>query len=169
MKYLECLREDFRANTGNSKGLFIVMSFRPAHSAGATQNTILRLAGKIPVLIYKIFVNWILCIDLDHHVNAGPGLRIFHGQGLVVNGETTLGRSVTLRHNTTVGNKVAGDASPIIGSGVDVGANSVIIRPVHIADEAVVAAGSVVVHDVAEGDVVAGNPARSIDSVRKTS
>ena len=45
------------------------------------------------------------------------------------------------------------------------GANSTILPGVTIGEGALVGAGSVVVHDVPAGAVVAGNPARVINSV----
>ena len=53
-------------------------------------------------------------------------------------------------------------ACPVLGDGVDVGANSVIIGAIKIGDRAVIGAGAVVVKDVPPGAVVAGNPARVI-------
>lgn len=162
MSLRKCLHEDMRANKGNTKGLFIVAFFRVANAAGTANGVLLRAAGVIPVLSYKIIVNWALGIDLDYRVTASPGLRLFHGQGLVVNGTTIIGRNVTLRQNTTIGNKAEDGASPVIGSNVDVGANSVILGPIHIGSDVIIGAGSVVVHDVADKNIVAGNPARSI-------
>lgn len=154
---IEYLRQDFRANAGNSKGLFIVVAFRLANVAGVTKNVIFRVIGKLPVFIYKILINWILCVELDYKIKAGPGLRVFHGQGLVVNGDTVLGSNVTLRHNTTIGNRVAGGRSPVIEEGVDIGANSVIIGALNVGKNAVIGAGSVVVAGVPVS--VVGNPA----------
>ena len=51
---------------------------------------------------------------------------------------------------------------PIIGDNVDIGSNSVLLGAIKIGDNAVIGAGAVVLHDVPPGDVVAGNPARSI-------
>jgi acetyltransferase-like isoleucine patch superfamily enzyme len=50
----------------------------------------------------------------------------------------------------------------LIGDGVWVGANVTILPGVTIADAAVIAAGSVIVHDVEFGCVVGGNPAKVI-------
>jgi len=158
----ECLREDALANQGNTKGRFIVTLFRLANAAAHISNPLFRFLGLPLVILYKTLVNWLLCVDIDCHTTAGEGLRVFHGQGLVVNRATVLGRNVTLRQNTTIGNKYIGGESPTIGSGVDVGANSVILGGVRIGDGAVVGAGSVVVHDVPPGAVVAGNPAHVV-------
>src|SRR4029079_13502271 len=46
-----------------------------------------------------------------------------------------------------------------VENGTSIGANATILPGVHIGKDALVGAGSVVTRDVAEGDVVAGNPA----------
>jgi len=53
----------------------------------------------------------------------------------------------------------------IIGKGVWIGSNAVVIGPCHIGDNAVVAAGSIVVASVPEGAVVAGIPAKVIQFI----
>jgi maltose O-acetyltransferase len=52
-----------------------------------------------------------------------------------------------------------------IGARVFVGAHAIVLPGVTIGDDAIVAAGSVVRHDVPTGTVVAGNPARVINDV----
>lgn len=49
-----------------------------------------------------------------------------------------------------------------IGNRVFIGTNAMICKGVSIGDEAIVAAGSVVVHDIPAGEVWGGNPARRI-------
>ena len=61
---------------------------------------------------------------------------------------------------TTIGKK--NNARPVIGDNVTLGASVVIIGNVHIGNNVVVGAGSVVVKDVPDNCVVAGNPAKII-------
>jgi serine acetyltransferase len=64
---------------------------------------------------------------------------------------------------TTLGNKGSNRGErPTIGDNVFLGAAVCIIGDVTIGSDAVVGAGSVVVKDVQEGQIVAGNPARVI-------
>ncbi len=49
-----------------------------------------------------------------------------------------------------------------IGANVWIGGGAIILPGVHIGDDAIVGAGSVVTHDVPAGATVAGNPARII-------
>ena len=115
-------------------------------------------------MFYRVFVEWMLGIELPWKTRIGPGLRIEHGQALVVNDKTVFGRNVMIRNSTTIGNKLLRDGTysrgPVIGDYVDIGANSVILGEVRIGDRAMIGAGSVVVKDVPANAVVAGNPAR---------
>jgi serine acetyltransferase len=111
---------------------------------------------------YTLVVEWELGIELSYKATIGPGLRLYHGTALVVHEKSVLGKNVTLRHCTTIGNRKSTDDVPMIGDNVEIGSNSVIIGKITIGDGARIGAGSVVVHDVAPGDTVVGNPARSI-------
>lgn len=63
-------------------------------------------------------------------------------------------------HCTTLGKK--GDNRPVIGDNVSLGCNVTIIGGVHIGNNVTVGAGSVVVKDVPDNCIVAGNPAKVI-------
>jgi maltose O-acetyltransferase len=49
-----------------------------------------------------------------------------------------------------------------IGSNVWIGGGAIILPGVHIGDDAIIGAGSVVTHDVPAGATIAGNPARPV-------
>lgn len=53
----------------------------------------------------------------------------------------------------------------IVGEGASIGANATILPGVAIGKRALVGAGSVVVHDVPDGAVVVGNPARQVCAI----
>jgi serine acetyltransferase len=154
------LRADLAANRGNAKGRLVVTSYRAAAAVRGTGRPPL---WALPVLaIHRLLVDWVLGVELPPSVVAGPGLRIWHGTGLVVHANVRLGSDVTLRHNTTLGAKgEAHDApAPVIGDRVDVGAGAIVLGAVTVGDDAVVGAGAVVVDDVPAGATVVGNPAR---------
>lgn len=156
---------DWEINT-NWKSRLVLMFFRLAQRVASGRVATIFL---FPVLIvYRIWVEWVLGIELNSSLSIGP-VRLFHGQGLVINPGTKIGSFCTLRCNTVIGDKVLANGSksgcPRIGNNVDVGANSCIIGGISIGDNVVVGAGSVVVKDVPDNCIVAGNPAKII---RKT-
>jgi putative colanic acid biosynthesis acetyltransferase WcaB len=164
--FWEVVRQDRRANRMSAKAQLVLFAFRLAHvfATGKDTNRILWIAGLPILILYRILVEWTLCIELPAKTDIGAGLRLFHGQALVVNAHARIGSDCTLRHCTTIGSKVLASGeerpSPALGDRVDVGSNVVILGGISIGDDVVVGAGSVVIRDVADGAVVAGNPAR---------
>ena len=156
---------DWEANRGNEKGQLVMLLFRVAQWVRSWPEP-WWLLGTPYLALYRVGVEWVLGIELRFKTRVGPGLRLFHGQGLVVHEGAVIGAGCTLRQSTTIGNKTLADgtagACPVLGAGVDVGANAVIIGAITIGDRAVIGAGAVVVKDVPPGAVVAGNPARVV-------
>ncbi|MEI6501031.1 MAG: serine acetyltransferase [Armatimonadota bacterium] len=137
-----------------------------AYKAGLERPVVAMLTLPLRVA-YKIGIEWVCGCELPPSTDVGAGLRIFHGQGLVVHPRTVIGRNVTLRHNTTIGAIAVGAErlAPVICDRVDVGANATVLGGVRIGTGAVVGAGSVVVSDVPDGATVVGNPARLVEGV----
>ncbi len=157
--------QDWEANRGNPKGQLVLVLFRLAQIVRALPDPWWLLG--IPYLaFYRITVEWFLGIELRFKTRVGPRLRLYHGQALVVHEATVIGAGCTLRQSTTIGNKPLADGSegrsPVLGDGVDVGANAVILGAITIGDEAVIGASAVVLKDVPARAVAAGNPARII-------
>jgi putative colanic acid biosynthesis acetyltransferase WcaB len=164
MSIYTILKEDKIANSANTKGKFIVYFFRWVHYfSSKRKNLLLIIPGIFCRVLYKFLIQWIMGIDLPENTKIGKGLCIFHGQGLVVNEDAVFGDYVTLRHNTTIGNKFAGSKSPVFGNNVDVGANSVIIGEVTVGNNVIIGAGTVVTKDIPDGATVVGNPGRLIN------
>lgn len=158
------LTQDWAANRGNPKGRLVMLLFRMAHLLRRSPITFILFLPYF--FLYRIGVEWFLGIELPWKTRIGPGFRVDHGQGLIVNDHTVFGAGCTVRNNTTIGNKRMRDgtysASPVIGNGVDIGANAVLIGPITVGDGALIGAGAVVVKNVPPGYVAVGNPARVI-------
>ena len=159
--------QDWHANSGNKKGQLVLLCFRSAQKIRRAPR-MLYLVGIPCLIIYRVVIEWVLCIELPWNTQVGPGLRLFHGMGSLVNDQTIIGNKVVLRHSTTIGVKetlpFGTRAAPTIGDGVDVGAHVVILGPVNVGHGARIGAGSVVVKDVPAGATVVGNPARVINA-----
>ncbi|WP_298488567.1 hypothetical protein [uncultured Maribacter sp.] len=154
------MKADFLVNKKNTKGLLFIILFRV--SQFFTKNLILKIIGLPIRVFYKFFVEWVLGIEIPDTTCVGEGFKVLHGQGLVVNNNALIGKYVTLRHNTTIGNSKSGGKSPVIGDNVVVGANTVIIGEINIGENSIVGAGSVVIKDVPPNSIVVGNPARVV-------
>lgn len=156
--------QDWGANHGNPKGRLVMLLFRTAHLL--RQNVVVALLFFWYFILYRVMVEWFLCIELPWKTRIGPGFRVDHGQALVVNDGTVFGANCTVRNSCTIGNKQVKDGTysraPIFGDRVNIGANAVIIGPITIGDDAVIGAGAVVVKDVPANCVAVGNPARIV-------
>jgi putative colanic acid biosynthesis acetyltransferase WcaB len=153
--------QDWEANAGNWKSRSVMLLYRGAQKVQRMPPPLRWVAAPV-VALYVIYVEWFLGIELNLKSKIGPGLRLYHGTGLVVHEAAVLGRNCALRHCTTIGMKNGPADCPIIGNNVDIGSNAVLLGAIRIGDNATIGAGAVVLHDVPSGDVVAGNPARSI-------
>jgi putative colanic acid biosynthesis acetyltransferase WcaB len=163
-KLLQDIRQDWVANRGQAKPVLVVLSYRVASRlAQRPKKDLVWVAGLPLQAAYRLVVEWVLGVEIPAKTKVGPGLRIFHGQGLVVSRHAVIGKNVLLRNNTTIGNRHEPEAAPTIEDNAEIGANSVLIGPITIGEGAIVGAGSVVLHDVPAGSVAVGNPARVLE------
>ena len=110
-------------------------------------------------------MHWLMGIELDYQTEVGPGLSLQHGTGLVVHQKARIGSGCTVRHGVTLGGRVKNGPLPVLGNGVEIGANAVLLGRIVVGDRSVVGAGSVVLQDVPPRSVVAGNPAKILRSI----
>lgn len=157
------LLQDWRANAGNWKARLVLVAFRLAVRIRALPKPLVLLLCPY-LILYRVGVEWVLGIELPWKLQVGPGLRLFHGMGLVVNDRAVIGANVVLRHCTTIGVRetlaLGEGAAPVLEDDVDVGSNAVIVGPVRIGRGARVGAGAVITKDVPAGATAVGNPAR---------
>lgn len=116
--------------------------------------------------VWATLISWIRPGDryfiLSRTMRMGKGCLIAHPYSTILNAER-IGDNFSCIHCTTIGDK--GGKRPVLGSNVSLGAHVTIIGGVHIGDNVVIGAGSVVVNDVPCNSVVAGNPARVIKTI----
>lgn len=118
--------------------------------------------------IASLFIEWYRPGDkyftISKTLKMGKGCRIAHPYATILNAET-IGDNFTCLHCTTLGSTSAG--RPVIGNNVSLGAAVTIIGNVHIGNNVKIGAGSVVVKDIPDNCIAAGNPARIIRRIEE--
>lgn len=112
-----------------------------------------RIAYVPLVIVYKLISEWLLGVEIPAATRIGPGLRLRHGIGVVINPFVVIGDDVMIRQNVTLGNRYVDDDAPTIGDRVELGAGAIVIGACTIGEDARIAAGAVVIHDVPAGGV----------------
>jgi serine O-acetyltransferase len=148
-----------------SQGLWATSAYRLNHYVRYRLG--LRLLGAFPHILHRIIIA-ITGINIDRQAHIGPGLMFPHAGGIIV-GPVRLGRNCDIFHGTTLGesSKTPDDSSsrpdvPTLGNRVWIGPGAVIAGGVTVADDAVVAANSLLVRDVPPRGVMIGVPARLV-------
>lgn len=106
-------------------------------------------------------------IALPHRAAIGPGLYIGHFGNIILHEDVVLGQRCNISQGVTIGvsGRGASKGTPRIGDRVYVATNAVVVGPIYVGDDAMVAANSLVTRNVAPRTTVMGVPAKKVRDV----
>ncbi len=119
----------------------------------------------------RLLMGWVrVFTGIEIHPGATLGRRVFidHGVGVVIGETAEVGDDVLLYQGVTLGGTRLdrGKRHPTLEASVVVGAGAKVLGPIRVGEGARIGASSVVIRDVAPGDVMVGIPARRVDRRR---
>lgn len=120
---------------------------------------------KIPLLpmIIKVLIRVIWGAVIPYQASIGRGTTFgYQALGVVIHKKAVIGENCHIGQNVTIGGTSGKMTVPVLGERVFVGANAVILGPIHIGDDSTIGAGAVVIKDVPSNCVAAGVPAKVI-------
>lgn len=154
--------EDLRANSWSLRPCCMVMAYRIAHfcSVWRKKSVINNLWAAPIILLYRFVTECLFGYEIQAGATIGRRFTIHHGYAIVINKFVVAGDDFTIRHGVTIGNRSKSNDCPVIGNGVELGANVVIIGDITVGNNVVVGAGSVVLDSVPDNALVVGQKAQ---------
>ena len=141
----------------NTPGLHAIWSYRLAHAMWRRER--LKPAARLLSTATRAMTG------VEIHPGAQIGRRFFidHGMGVVIGATAEIGDDVMLYHGVTLGGRSLAKVKrhPTLGSRVTVGAGAKILGAIEVGNGVQIGANSVVVKDVPDGAVATGIPAAS--------
>ena len=139
------------------KGFLALQGYRVAHW--------LWHQGRRPMALFvQSRISELFDVDIHPAAQLGRGIMIDHATGVVIGETAVVEDDVSMLHGVTLGGtgKEQGDRHPKIRRGVLISVGAKILGNIEVGAEARIAAGSVVLSDVAPRCTVAGVPAKPI-------
>lgn len=119
------------------------------------------LPGFIKGITYVLF-NTVV----PYTAEIGEGTKFaYGGMGCVVHKDTKIGERVIIDQNTTIGRSLDPADFPTIGNDVYISAGVRIIGNIHVGNNVIIGANAVVNKDIEDNCIVAGVPAKVIRKV----
>jgi serine acetyltransferase len=148
------LRADLAANAAYPKSRVVLRLLRWTQYLRTKRSPLGRAAHVVSAVAYRLVSEWLLGIELPERTPVGPGLRLRHGVGTVINPHATLGKNVMLRHGVTIGNRRRSDDCPVIEDDVEIGAGAVLIGDITVGARSRIGAGAVLIESVPADSLV---------------
>lgn len=124
-------------------------------------NTVTKVMFGVPTYLIFRHYEYKYGIHISTNLEIGKGLKIVHGDCVYLNCKR-IGNNATIFQGVTLGADGGSLNIPTICDNVTICVGAVIVGNITLYDGCTVAANAFVKHDVKEGDVVGGIPAKSL-------
>lgn len=132
-----------------------------------------RYSRNNPLLIYTIYpiaksmldnLTYKLGISIPYSTEIGSGFYIGHFGGIVVSGNSVIGKNCNISQGVTLGqaNRGKNKGDPTLGDNIYIGPGAKIVGAVKIGNNVAIGANCVVTKDIPDNSVVVGVPGKVI-------
>ncbi len=122
------------------------------------ESKLLKRVILVPYYFIFRFIELIFGISLPPSAKIGGGLRIWHFGQIFINGQSVIGRDLTIRQNVTIGSKNKEGKAPVIGDNVEIGAGSILIGDIVVGNNSTIGAMSLINRSVPNNSIAYGTP-----------
>lgn len=160
------LKEDFKRYRSNGKvswsepSMWVIVWYRFGRWGMRLNTSVLRKLIRIIHLPVFAILTLLIGVHLPRGAKIGPGFRIYHFGGIILNPSVVIGRNCTLRHGVTIGNRKNDHDVPVIGDNVDIGAGAKVLGAIQIGNNVSIGANAVVLCNVPDDHIAIGVPAK---------
>ena len=173
---LSRIREDVRAvrerDPAARSAVEIVLSYPGMHAIWGHRLThwLWRRNAKLPARVLAEIIRILTGVEIHPAAVLGDRVFIDHATGVVIGETAEVGDDVTIYHGVTLGGTSldGGKRHPTIGNNVTIGAGAKVLGAITIGDNSQIGANSVVIKPVPPNSVVVGVPGQIVDSDHPT-
>lgn len=100
--------------------------------------------------------------DISPYCSIGIPFKLGHHMGIVIGPAVVIGSGVYIFNDVTLGNKNVGysvNKMPVVGDSVLIGTGAKLLGDIHVSDNSVIGANSLLINSTMESEVWAGVPA----------
>ena len=144
-----------------TQGFWALLQYRIAHVVYNLKIPVIKQLLQLLMLFWQKGIEITTGISIPASVKIGHSFYIGHFGGIIINAKAVIGNNCNISQGVTIGVSGLGEKRgiPIVGNNVYIGANSVLVGKITIADDVLIGACSLVNTNTNAKAVMLGVPA----------